>query len=144
MATEKTKPTKEAAVKAAPKKIKARKKDKKNVAFGHAYIKSTFNNTIVSITDPAGGVIAWSSSGQVGFKGSRKSTPFAAQMAAEAAARKAQEHGLKKVDVFVKGPGSGRETAIRSLQAAGLEVGAIADVTPAPHNGCRPRKPRRV
>jgi len=118
MATEKTKPAKEAAVKAAPKKIKARKKDKKNVAFGHAYIKSTFNNTIVSITDPAGAVIAWSSSGQVGFKGSRKSTPFAAQMAAEAAARKAQEHGLKKVDVFVKGPGSGRETAIRSLQAA--------------------------
>ena len=123
---------------------KVRRKEKKNVAHGHAHIKSTFNNTIVSITDPAGGVIAWSSSGQVGFKGSRKSTPFAAQMAAEAAARKAQEHGLKKVDVFVKGPGSGRETAIRSLQAAGLEVGAIADVTPAPHNGCRPRKPRRV
>ena len=144
MAAEKTKPAKEAAEKSAPKKIKARKKDKKNVAFGHAYIKSTFNNTIVSITDPAGAVIAWSSSGQVGFKGSRKSTPFAAQMAAEAAARKAQEHGLKKVDVFVKGPGSGRETAIRSLQAAGLEVGAIVDVTPAPHNGCRPRKPRRV
>jgi small subunit ribosomal protein S11 len=143
MATAKAKPAKEA-VKAAPRKIKARKKDKKNGAFGHAYIKSTFNNTIVSITDPSGAVIAWSSSGQVGFKGSRKSTPFAAQMAAEAAARKAQEHGLKKVDVFVKGPGSGRETAIRSLQAAGLEVGAIADVTPAPHNGCRPPKPRRV
>ena len=143
MATAKAKPAKEAA-KPAPKKIKARKKDKKNVAFGHAYIKSTFNNTIVSITDPSGAVISWSSSGQVGFKGSRKSTPYAAQMAAEAAARRAQEHGLKKVDVFVKGPGSGRETAIRSLQAAGLEVGSISDVTPAPHNGCRPTKPRRV
>ena len=125
-------------------KVKARKKEKKNIAFGHAYIKSTFNNTIISITDPSGAVISWASSGQVGFKGSRKSTPFAAQLAAEAAARKAQEHGLKKVDVFVKGPGSGRETAIRSLQAAGLEVGAISDVTPAPHNGCRPCKPRRV
>ncbi len=124
--------------------MKTRKKEKKNVATGLAFIKSTFNNTIISITDPTGAVISWSSSGQVGFKGSRKSTPFAAQMAAEAAARKAQEHGLKKVDVFVKGPGSGRETAIRSLQAAGLEVGAIADVTPAPHNGCRPTKPRRV
>ena len=117
---------------------------KKNIPSGVAHIHSTFNNTIISITDPTGAVISWASSGQVGFKGSRKSTPFAAQMAAEAAARKAQEHGLKKVDVFVKGPGSGRETAIRSLQAAGLEVGAIADVTPAPHNGCRPRKPRRV
>jgi small subunit ribosomal protein S11 len=125
-------------------KIKMRKKEKKNVAVGQAYIKSTFNNTIISITDPSGAVISWSSAGQVGFKGSRKSTPFAAQMAAEAAARRAQEHGLKKVDVFVKGPGSGRETAIRSLQAAGLEVGAISDVTPAPHNGCRPTKPRRV
>ncbi|MCF8534835.1 MAG: 30S ribosomal protein S11 [Candidatus Nanopelagicaceae bacterium] len=125
-------------------KVKLRKKEKKNVAVGQAYIKSTFNNTIISITDPTGAVISWSSSGQVGFKGSRKSTPFAAQLAAEAAARRAQEHGLKKVDVFVKGPGSGRETAIRSLQAAGLEVGAISDVTPAPHNGCRPCKPRRV
>ena len=125
-------------------KVKMRKKEKKNVAVGQAYIKSTFNNTIISITDPSGAVISWSSAGQVGFKGSRKSTPFAAQMAAEAAARRAQEHGLKKVDVFVKGPGSGRETAIRSLQAAGLEVGAISDVTPAPHNGCRPPKPRRV
>jgi small subunit ribosomal protein S11 len=125
-------------------KVKLRKKEKKNVAVGQAYIKSTFNNTIISITDPSGAVISWSSAGQVGFKGSRKSTPFAAQMAAEAAARRAQEHGLKKVDVFVKGPGSGRETAIRSLQAAGLEVGAISDVTPAPHNGCRPTKPRRV
>ena len=125
-------------------KVKLRKKEKKNVSVGQAYIKSTFNNTIISITDPTGAVISWSSSGQVGFKGSRKSTPYAASMAAEAAARKAQEHGLKKVDVFVKGPGSGRETAIRSLQAAGLEVGAISDVTPAPHNGCRPTKPRRV
>ena len=125
-------------------KVKLRKKEKKNVAFGHAHIKSTFNNTIISITDPTGAVISWSSAGQVGYKGSRKSTPFAAQLAAESAARRAQEHGLKKVDVFVKGPGSGRETAIRSLQAAGLEVGAISDVTPAPHNGCRPTKPRRV
>ena len=125
-------------------KVKTRKKEKKNVAVGKAFIKSTFNNTIISITDPTGAVISWSSSGQVGYKGSRKSTPFAAQLAAEAAARRAQEHGLKKVDVFVKGPGSGRETAIRSLQAAGLEVGAISDVTPAPHNGCRPCKPRRV
>ena len=125
-------------------KVKTRKKEKKNIAVGKAFIKSTFNNTIISITDPTGAVISWSSSGQVGYKGSRKSTPFAAQLAAEAAARRAQEHGLKKVDVFVKGPGSGRETAIRSLQAAGLEVGAISDVTPAPHNGCRPPKPRRV
>src|SRR5213080_3522706 len=104
---------------------KVRRKEKKNVAHGHAHIKSTFNNTIVSITDPAGNVISWASAGHVGFKGSRKSTPFAAQMAAENAARKAQEHGMKKVDVFVKGPGSGRETAIRSLQATGLEVGQI-------------------
>jgi len=129
---------------AANGKVKMRKKEKKNVSFGQAHIKSTFNNTIVSITDATGAVISWSSAGQVGFKGSRKSTPYAAQMAAEAAARRAQEHGLKKVDVFVKGPGSGRETAIRSLQAAGLEVGSISDVTPAPHNGCRPPKPRRV
>ena len=140
MAAPKAKPA--AAAAAAPKaKVKARKKEKKNVAFGHAYIKSTFNNTIVSITDPTGAVLAWASSGQVGFKGSRKSTPFAAQLAAESAAKKAQEHGVKKVDVFVKGPGSGRETAIRSLQAAGLEVGAISDVTPLAHNGCRPPKP---
>ena len=117
---------------------------KKNVAHGTAYIKSTFNNTIVSITDPKGAVISWASSGHVGFKGSRKSTPFAAQMAAESAARKAMEHGMKKVDVFVKGPGSGRETAIRSLSTAGLEVGTISDVTPQPHNGCRPPKRRRV
>lgn len=123
---------------------KVRRKEKKNVAYGQAHIKSTFNNTIVSITDPSGAVIAWSSSGQVGFKGSRKSTPYAAQQAAEAAARRAMEHGMRKVDVFVKGPGSGRETAIRSLQATGLEVGAIADVTPVAHNGCRPPKRRRV
>ncbi|HVE63883.1 MAG TPA: 30S ribosomal protein S11 [Mycobacteriales bacterium] len=123
---------------------KVRRKEKKNIAHAHAHIKSTFNNTIVSITDPQGNVIAWASAGHVGFKGSRKSTPFAAQMAAESAARKAQEHGVRKVDVFVKGPGSGRETAIRSLQATGLEVGAIQDVTPMPHNGCRPPKRRRV
>jgi small subunit ribosomal protein S11 len=123
---------------------KPRKKDKKNIAVGQAHIKSTFNNTIVSITDTNGAVISWASSGTVGFKGSRKSTPYASQMAAESAARQAQEHGLKKVDVFVKGPGSGRETAIRSLQAAGLEVGSINDVTPQAHNGCRPPKRRRV
>ena len=123
---------------------KIRRKEKKNVASGHAHIKSTFNNTIVSITDPTGAVISWASSGQVGFKGSRKSTPYAAQMVAEAAARRAMEHGMRKVDVFVKGPGSGRETAIRSLQSAGLEVGSISDVTPVPHNGCRPPKRRRV
>src|SRR3954471_2280490 len=123
---------------------KVRRKEKKNGAHGHAHIKSTFNNTIVSITDPTGNVISWASAGHVGFKASRKSPPFAAQMPAENAARKAQEHGVKKVDVFVKGPGSGRETAIRSLQAAGLEVGAISDVTPQPHNGCRPPKRRRV
>ncbi|MEZ5185296.1 MAG: 30S ribosomal protein S11 [Candidatus Nanopelagicales bacterium] len=123
---------------------KPRRKEKKNVAFGHAHIKSTFNNTIVTITDPQGQVIAWSSSGQVGFKGSRKSTPYAAQMAAESAARRAMDNGMRKVDVFVKGPGSGRETAIRSLQATGLEVGTIQDVTPVPHNGCRPPKRRRV
>jgi len=138
-----TKPAAAASGKAKPA-AKIRKKEKKNVAVGQAHIKSTFNNTIVSITDPTGAVIAWSSSGQVGYKGSRKSTPFAAQLAAEAAARRAQERGGRKVDVFVKGPGSGRETAIRSLQAAGLEVGSISDVTPAPHNGCRPPKRRRV
>ncbi|MCX6460396.1 MAG: 30S ribosomal protein S11 [Actinobacteria bacterium] len=123
---------------------KVRRKERKNIAHGHAHIKSTFNNTIISITDPTGAVIAWASAGQVGFKGSRKSTPFAAQLAAESAARRAMEHGMKKVDVFVKGPGSGRETAIRSLQATGLEVGSIQDVTPVPFNGCRPPKRRRV
>ena len=116
----------------------------KNITVGQAHIKSTFNNTIVSITDTTGAVISWASSGEVGFKGSRKSTPYAAQMAAEQAAKRAQEHGMKKVDVFVKGPGSGRETAIRSLQAAGLEVGSIQDVTPMAHNGARPAKRRRV
>ena len=121
-----------------------RRRERKNVTVGVAHIKSSFNNTIVSITDPQGNVISWASAGHVGFKGSRKSTPFAAQMAAESAARKAIEHGMKKVDVFVKGPGSGRETAIRSLQATGLEVGQIQDVTPQPHNGCRPKKRRRV
>ena len=123
---------------------KPRRKEKKNITVGQAHIKSTFNNTIVSITDSTGAVISWSSSGDVGYKGSRKSTPFAAQLAAESAARKAQEHGLKKVDVFVKGPGSGKDTAIRSLAAAGLEVGSISDVTPQAHNGCRPPKRRRV
>src|SRR3954463_12824391 len=122
---------------------KVRRKEKKNVAHGHAYIKSTFNNTIVTICDPLGNVISWASSGHVGFKGSRKSTPFAAQLAAENAGRKAQEHGMRRVDIFVKGPGAGRETAIRSLQATGLEVGQIQDVTPQPHNGCRPKKRRR-
>src|SRR5712664_3368174 len=123
---------------------KVRRKERKNVAHGHAHIKSTFNNTIVSITDPTGAVISWASAGQVGFKGSRKSTPFAAQLAAETAARRAMEHGVRKVDVVVKGPGSGRETAIRSIQNAGIEVAGIKDVTPIPHNGCRPPKRRRV
>src|SRR6185437_6304689 len=121
-----------------------RRKERKNISYGVAHIKSSFNNTIVSIADPEGNVLAWASAGNVGFKGSRKSTPFAAQLAAEKAARQAQEHGLQKVDVFVKGPGSGRETAIRSLAAAGLEVSGIQDVTPVPHNGCRSRKRRRV
>ena len=131
---------------AAPKAAtrKPRKKEKKNIAVGQAHIKSTFDNTIVSITDTTGAVISWASSGGVGFKGSRKSTPFAAQLAAENAGRKAQEHGMRRVDIFVKGPGAGRETAIRSLQATGLEVGQIQDVTPQPHNGCRPPKRRRV
>ena len=121
-----------------------KRKERKNVAYGVAHIKSSFNNTIITFTDQTGATISWASSGNVGFKGSRKSTPFAAQLAAEAAARRAMEHGMRKVDVFVKGPGSGRETAIRSLQAAGLEVGTISDVTPQPHNGCRPPKRRRV
>ena len=118
--------------------------DRKNISVGQAHIKSTFNNTIISITDPQGNVISWRSAGMVGFKGSRKSTPFAAQMAAEACANEAMEHGVHKVSVFVKGPGSGRETAIRSLQAAGLEVASIQDKTPIAHNGCRPCKRRRV
>ncbi|HJT63828.1 MAG TPA: 30S ribosomal protein S11 [Candidatus Limnocylindria bacterium] len=123
---------------------RAKKREKKNVPSGHAHIQATFNNTIVSITDPGGGVIAWGSAGLVGFKGSRKSTPYAAAQTAELAARKAMEHGVRQVEVFVKGPGAGREQAIRSLQAAGLEVTAITDVTPIPHNGCRPPKRRRV
>lgn len=118
--------------------------DRKNIAVGQAHIKSSFNNTIVSITDNQGNVVAWKSAGTVGFTGSRKSTPFAAQMAAEACAKIAQEHGMRKVSVFVKGPGSGRDTALRSLQAAGLEVTSVQDKTPTPHNGCRPRKRRRV
>jgi small subunit ribosomal protein S11 len=119
-------------------------KEKRNVLHGVAHIQSTFNNTIVSITDQKGDVLGWASSGSVGFKGTKKGTPFAAQMAAENAARKSMEHGLKRVDVYVKGPGSGRETAIRSLQSVGLEVNMIKDVTPIPHNGCRPPKRRRV
>ncbi len=124
---------------------RGRKKEKKTVLHGEAHIKSTFNNTIITITDKGGDTLTWSSSGTVGFKGSRKSTPYAAQQAAENAAKKAaQEFGMKKVDVFVKGPGSGRETAIRTLQANGLEVASITDETPQPHNGCRPKKRRRV
>ncbi len=126
------------------KKIRARKKEKKNIPNGIVHIQSTFNNTIVTITDPAGNVVSWSSSGVQGFKGSRKSTPFAAQLAAEDAAKKAMEHGMKNVEVYVKGPGAGRESALRSLQAAGFNVVMIKDVTPIPHNGCRPPKRRRV
>lgn len=125
-------------------KGRTKKREKKNVPVGQAHIKSTFNNTIITITDTQGNTLSWESAGSIGFKGSRKSTPFAAQRAAESAAKKAQEQGVKKVEVFVKGPGSGRETAIRSLQAAGLEVGGINDVTTIPHNGCRPKKRRRV
>lgn len=126
------------------KKVSRRKKDKKNIDRGSAHIKSTFNNSIVTLTDVNGNTLAWSSAGALGFKGSRKSTPYAAQMAAETAAKDAMEHGLKSVEVYVKGPGSGREAAIRSLQAAGLEITLIKDVTPIPHNGCRPPKRRRV
>jgi small subunit ribosomal protein S11 len=123
---------------------RVRRSERKNIAVGQAHIRSTFNNTIITITDPQGNVITWKSSGTAGFKGSRKSTPFAAQLAAEECARSAQEPGLRKIAVFVKGPGSGRETAIRTLQAAGLEIISIQDKTPVPHNGCRPRKRRRV
>jgi small subunit ribosomal protein S11 len=119
-------------------------KEKKNIVQGIVHVKSTFNNTLVSITDSRGDLISWASAGSVGFKGSRKGTPFAAQLAAENAARKAQEHGLRRVDVHVKGPGAGRETAIRALQVVGIEVSIIKDVTPIPHNGCRPPKRRRV
>lgn len=125
-------------------KARTKKKDKRKVDTGVAHIQSTFNNTIVTITDKEGNTISWSSAGSLGFKGSRKSTPFAAQMAAEKAAEAALEHGMKEVDCYVKGPGSGRETAIRALQVAGIEVAMIKDVTPIPHNGCRPPKRRRV
>lgn len=120
-----------------------RRRERKNVSYGVVHIKSSFNNTIVSISDQEGNVISWASGGNVGYKGSRKSTPFAAQLAAEQAARKAMEHGLRKVDVVVKGPGAGRETAIRSIQNAGIEVVGLKDVTPVPHNGCKPPKRRR-
>jgi len=121
-----------------------KKKIKKSIPIGEAYIQSSFNNTIITITDPQGNVVAWSSGGVVGFKGSRKSTPFAAQLAAENAAKKAMENGMKTVDVFIKGPGAGREAALRALQSAGLKIHLIRDVTPIPHNGCRPPKRRRV
>ncbi|HWR09810.1 MULTISPECIES: 30S ribosomal protein S11 [Sporomusa] len=128
----------------AKKVARPKRKERKNIEHGVAHIRSTFNNTIVTITDTRGNAISWASAGGLGFRGSRKSTPFAAQMAAETAAKAAMEHGLKQIEVFVKGPGAGREAAIRSLQAAGLEVNMIKDVTPIPHNGCRPPKRRRV
>lgn len=124
--------------------VRTKRRDRKNIDSGVAHIRSTFNNTIVTITDQQGNVVSWASSGNLGFKGSRKSTPYAAQMAAEAAAKVSMEHGMKTVEVVVKGPGAGREAAIRSLQATGLDVNAIKDVTPIPHNGCRPPKRRRV
>lgn len=123
---------------------KTAKKEKKNINYGAAHIQATFNNTVVTITDQGGNVVTWSSAGSLGFKGSRKGTPYAAQLAAEAAAKKAIDSGMKQVDVFVKGPGSGRESAIRALQAAGMDINLIKDVTPVPHNGCRPPKRRRV
>jgi small subunit ribosomal protein S11 len=126
------------------KRTRIKKKEKKNISSGVVHIQSTFNNTIITITDPAGNVLSWSSSGVQGFKGSRKSTPFAAQLAAEDAVKKAMEYGMKTVEVFVKGPGAGRESALRSLQAAGFNIISIKDVTPIPHNGCRPPKRRRV
>lgn len=125
-------------------KARGRRRERKSVPRGRAYIQSTFNNTLITLTDPNGNVIAWGSAGTAGFKGSRKSTPYAAQLAADGAARRAMEHGMRQVDVFVKGPGSGREAAIRSLQGAGLAILSIRDVTPIPHNGCRPPKRRRV
>ena len=130
--------------KAVKKTVKKKRRERKNIDRGQAHIQSTFNNTLVTLTDMGGNALSWSSAGSLGFKGSRKSTPFAAQMAAETATKAAIEHGLKSVDVFVKGPGAGREAAIRALQAAGLEVTMIKDVTPIPHNGCRPPKRRRV
>jgi len=129
---------------AAKKPAKSRRRVRKNIAVGQAHIRTSFNNTIVTLTDPEGNVIAWESAGSAGFKGSRKSTPFAAQVTADAAAKKGMEHGLQKVEVFAKGAGSGKDTAVRSLQAAGLEVTSVKDVTPQAHNGCRPRKRRRV
>ena len=128
----------------AEKKVVRKRRERKNIEKGAAHICSTFNNTIVTITDLAGNAVSWASAGELGYKGSRKSTPFAAQMAAEAAAKAAMEHGMKTVEVYVKGPGTGRESAIRALQTAGLEVTMIKDVTPIPHNGCRPPKRRRV
>ena len=127
-----------------PRRPRTRRRERKSVPVGRAYIQSTFNNTIITLTDPRGMVIAWGSSGTVGFRGSRKSTAFAAQRAGEDAARKGMEHGLRQIEVFVRGPGAGREAAIRSLQSAGLAVTSIRDVTPIPHNGCRPPKRRRV
>ncbi|MBQ2253302.1 MAG: 30S ribosomal protein S11 [Clostridia bacterium] len=129
---------------AAGKKVVKRRREKKNIERGAAHIRSTYNNTIVTITDVMGNALSWASAGELGFKGSKKSTPFAAQTAAETAAKLAMEHGLKTVEVFVKGPGQGRESAIRALQTAGLEITLIKDVTPIPHNGCRPPKRRRV
>jgi small subunit ribosomal protein S11 len=126
------------------KKVVKKKKERKNIPVGIAHIQATFNNTMITITDPVGNVISWSTSGSKGFKGSRKSTPFAAQIAAEDAAKKAQDHGMRSVEVLVKGPGSGRESALRALQAAGFVISMIRDVTPIPHNGCRPPKRRRV
>jgi len=126
------------------KPARIKKRERKSIPKGRAYIQSTFNNTIITLTDPSGNAIAWGSSGTVGFKGSRKGTPYAAQMAAEQTARRGMEHGLRQVEVYVRGPGSGREAAIRSLQSAGLTIIGIRDVTPIPHNGCRPRKRRRV
>ncbi|MGI6733730.1 MAG: 30S ribosomal protein S11 [Anaerovoracaceae bacterium] len=126
------------------KTTRTKRRERKNVERGQAHIQSTFNNTLVTLTDLSGNTLSWSSAGSLGFKGSRKSTPYAAQMAAEEAAKAAMEHGLKTVEVYVKGPGSGREAAIRALQAAGLEINMIKDITPIPHNGCRPPKKRRV
>jgi len=126
------------------KPVKGRKKERKNIISGMAHVNSTFNNTIISITDAQGNVVAWCSAGQMGFKGSRKSTPYAAQLTAEQAGRKAQEHGMKELDVNVKGPGSGRESALRGLQTVGFTIKSIKDITPIPHNGCRPPKRRRV
>ena len=126
------------------KRTRARRRERKSVPAGRAYIQSTFNNTLVTLTDPEGNVIAWGSSGTAGFKGSRKGTPYAAQLAAQDAARKGMGHGLRQVDVYVKGPGSGREAAIRALQSSGLHITSIRDVTPIPHDGCRPPKRRRV